>query len=161
MPHNVLTPMLTSDPRLRNKSLRARKHSLYVCNSKKCNKLFIPSWNGIAASVRCLSSTLVILNAKLLDYLRRMQTKEDGEKRRNPKTVIGKPVLLPIYALIWLNHTEAHMTHSYWDSYDSFILRLIWLNHTETHMTHSYWDSYDSFILRLIWFIHTETHMTY
>ena len=37
----------------------------YVCNSKKIKELFASTLNGIAASVKCLSSMIVVLNAKL------------------------------------------------------------------------------------------------
>ena len=37
----------------------------YVCNSKKIKELFASTLNGITASVRCVASILVILNAKL------------------------------------------------------------------------------------------------
>ena len=50
-------------------------------------KLFASALNRIAASVRCVSSMIVVLNAKLTDYLRRMQTKTDDEKRRSPAKV--------------------------------------------------------------------------
>ena len=42
-----------------------------VCNSEKNKELFVPALNGITASVRCVSSKTVVLNAKLLDWLRR------------------------------------------------------------------------------------------
>ena len=39
----------------------------YACNGKKIKELFASSLNGIAASVRCVSSKTVGLNAKLPD----------------------------------------------------------------------------------------------
>ena len=39
----------------------------YVYNSKKIKELFASTLNRIAASVRCLSSMIVVLNAKLPD----------------------------------------------------------------------------------------------
>ena len=39
----------------------------YVSNSKKTKKLFVPTLNRIVARVRCVSSTTVVLNDKLLD----------------------------------------------------------------------------------------------
>ena len=36
----------------------------YVCNDKKIKELFASNLNGIAASVRCVSSIIVVLNAK-------------------------------------------------------------------------------------------------
>ena len=37
----------------------------YVCNGKKIKELFASTLNGITASVRCVSSMIVVLNAKL------------------------------------------------------------------------------------------------
>ena len=37
----------------------------YVCNGKKVKELFASLLSGIAASVRCVSAMIVILNAKL------------------------------------------------------------------------------------------------
>ena len=42
---------------------------------KKIKELFASTLNGTPASVRCVSSMIVILNAKLPDYLRRTRTK--------------------------------------------------------------------------------------
>ena len=39
----------------------------YVCNSKKIKELFASTLNGIVASVKCVSSMVVILNAKFPD----------------------------------------------------------------------------------------------
>ena len=60
----------------------------YVCNGKTINELFASTLNGIAASVSCVSSMIVALNAKLSDLLWRMRTKKDGEKRRSPTKVL-------------------------------------------------------------------------
>ena len=38
-----------------------------VCNSKKIKELFASTLNGITASVRCVSSIIVVLNAELPD----------------------------------------------------------------------------------------------
>ena len=46
----------------------------------KNKEFFISILNIIAASVRWVSSTQVVLNTKLTDWLRRTQTKEDDEK---------------------------------------------------------------------------------
>ena len=40
---------------------------LYVCNGKKNNELFASTLNEIAASVRCVSSMIIVSNAKLPD----------------------------------------------------------------------------------------------
>ena len=37
----------------------------YVCNGKKIKELFASTLNGVTASVRCVSSIIVVLNAKL------------------------------------------------------------------------------------------------
>ena len=37
----------------------------YVCNGKKIKEFFASTLNRIAASVRCVSSMIVVLNAKL------------------------------------------------------------------------------------------------
>ena len=37
----------------------------YVCNGKKIKELFASALNGITGSVRCVSSIIVVLNAKL------------------------------------------------------------------------------------------------
>ena len=36
----------------------------YVCNGKKIKELFVSTVNGITVSVRCVSSMIVVLNAK-------------------------------------------------------------------------------------------------
>ena len=48
----------------------------YVCNSKIIKELFASTLNRITASVRCVCSTAVVVNAKLLDWLRREQIKK-------------------------------------------------------------------------------------
>ena len=47
--------------------------------AKKIKELFASTLNGIAASVRCMSSMIVVLNPKLLDYLQRTRTKNTTE----------------------------------------------------------------------------------
>ena len=37
----------------------------YICYGKKIKELFASTLNGILASVRCVSSMIVVLNAKL------------------------------------------------------------------------------------------------
>ena len=41
----------------------------YVCNGKKIKELFASTLNGIPASVRCVSSMMVVLNAKFARLL--------------------------------------------------------------------------------------------
>ena len=38
---------------------------LYVCNDKKIKELFASTLNGIPASVRCVSSMIIVLNTKV------------------------------------------------------------------------------------------------
>ena len=47
-----------------NKNLNSAIFFSYVCNGKKIKELFASTLNGIAASVRCVSSIIVVLNAK-------------------------------------------------------------------------------------------------
>ena len=47
-----------------------------VCNSKKIKELFASTLNELAASVRCVSSTIIVLNAKFGRLLRRTRTKK-------------------------------------------------------------------------------------
>ena len=54
--------------------------------------MLTPTWNGIAASVRCVSSIPVTLNTIMaVSCGARTQTKEDDEKQRKPKTVMLFP----------------------------------------------------------------------
>ena len=50
-------------------------------------KLFASTLNGITASVRCVSSMIVVLNAKLNRLIVVHTNKEDGEKLRSPTRV--------------------------------------------------------------------------
>ena len=62
-----------------------KSHMFVTANFFK--ELFTFTYNGIAASVNCVSSTLVVLNARVLCLLRCTQTKNDGANRTNTKTV--------------------------------------------------------------------------
>ena len=55
--------------------------------AKKIKELFTPTLNGISASVRCVSSMVVILNAKFAQLLAAYANKKDSEKRRSPTRV--------------------------------------------------------------------------
>ena len=44
----------------------------YACNGKTIEELFASTLNEIPASVRCVSSMIVVLNAKFAHYLRSM-----------------------------------------------------------------------------------------
>ena len=48
-----------------------------ACYGKKIKELCTPTWNGVAASVRCVSSSPIVLNA---------EKKTIRKKPRNPKT---------------------------------------------------------------------------
>ena len=60
---------------------------LYVCNGKKIKELFASILNGIPASVKCVSSMIVVLNAKVALLLAAHANKKYGENRRSPTTV--------------------------------------------------------------------------
>ena len=59
----------------------------YVCNGQKIKELFASTLNGIPASVRCVSTMIVVLNAKFVQLLAAHASKIDDEKRRSPTTV--------------------------------------------------------------------------
>ena len=59
----------------------------YVCNGKEIKELFASTLNKIPASVRCVSSMIVVLNAKSARLLAVHANKKDGEKRRSPTRV--------------------------------------------------------------------------
>ena len=60
----------------------------YVCNGKKVKELFASTLNGVTASVKCVSSIIVVLNAKLTRLIAAHEKKKDGEKRRSPTRVL-------------------------------------------------------------------------
>ena len=60
---------------------------LYVYNGKKIKELFASTLNGIPVSVRCVSSIIVVLNAKFARLLVAHTNKNGGEKRRSPTRV--------------------------------------------------------------------------
>ena len=53
----------------------------------KNKELFASILNGITASVRCVSSIIVVLNAKLVQLIVAHANKKDSEKRKSPKKV--------------------------------------------------------------------------
>ena len=55
--------------------------------AKKIKELFASTLNGITARVRCVSSIIVVLNAKLTQLIAVHANKKDGEKRRSLTTV--------------------------------------------------------------------------
>ena len=52
-----------------NRNVNSANVFPYVCNGKKIEELFVPTLNGIAASVRCVSSVIVVLNAEFARLL--------------------------------------------------------------------------------------------
>ena len=59
----------------------------YVCNGNKSKELFASTLNGIPISVRCVSSMIVVINAKFARLLAAHANIKGGEKRRSPTTV--------------------------------------------------------------------------
>ena len=59
----------------------------YVCNDKKIKELFAFNLNGTAASVRCMSSMIAVLNANFAPLLAAHMNKKDSEKQRSPTRV--------------------------------------------------------------------------
>ena len=59
----------------------------YVCNGKKIEELFVSTLNRITASVRCVSSMIVVINAKFAQLLAAHANIKDGVKRRSQTTV--------------------------------------------------------------------------
>ena len=50
-------------------------------------ELFASTLNGITASVRCVSSIIVVLNAKLTQLIEAHTNKKDSEERKSPTRV--------------------------------------------------------------------------
>ena len=59
----------------------------YVYNGKKIKELFASTLNGIIASVKCVSSMIVVLNTKFARILAVHANKKKGDKRRSPTRV--------------------------------------------------------------------------
>ena len=57
------------------------------CNDKKIEELFASTLYGITASVKCVSSMIVVLNTKFARILAAQANKQVGEKRRSPTRV--------------------------------------------------------------------------
>ena len=58
-----------------------------VCNGKKIKELFASTLNGISSSVKCVSSMIVVLNAKFARLFATHANKKDGGKPRSPTRV--------------------------------------------------------------------------
>ena len=54
----------------------------YVCNGKKIKELFASTLNGITDSVRCVSSIIIVLSAKLTRLMAAHINKEHSEKQK-------------------------------------------------------------------------------
>ena len=54
----------------------------YVCNGKKIKELFASTLNGITASVRCVSSIIVVLNATLTRLVVAHANTKHSEKQK-------------------------------------------------------------------------------
>ena len=59
----------------------------YVYNGKKSKELFASTVNGITASVRCVSSMMVVINGKFASLLAAHANKKGDENRRSPTRV--------------------------------------------------------------------------
>ena len=71
-----------------NRNGNSEKIFSYVCNGKKIKELFALTLNGITASVRrCVSSIIVVLNAKLTRLIAAQENEKDSERRKSSKTV--------------------------------------------------------------------------
>ena len=66
-----------------NRNRNSANFFSYACNGKKIKELL----NGIPASVRCVSSMIVVLNAIFARLLAAHANKKDGEKRRSTTRV--------------------------------------------------------------------------
>ena len=60
----------------------------YVCNGKNIKELFASTLNGITASVKCVSSIIVVLNDKLTRLIAAHANKKDSGKRKSQKRVL-------------------------------------------------------------------------
>ena len=60
----------------------------YVFNSKKIKELFASTLNGIPAIVRCMSPTIVVLNAKFVRLLPAQANKNWCEMKKPDKCAV-------------------------------------------------------------------------
>ena len=58
----------------------------YVCDDKKIKELFAFTLDRVPISVRCVSSMIVVINAKFALLLAAHANKTYGENRRSPTT---------------------------------------------------------------------------
>ena len=59
----------------------------YICNGKKIKELFASTLDRIPISVNCVSSMIVVLNAKFALLLAAHANKQCSENRRSPTRV--------------------------------------------------------------------------
>ena len=69
-----------------NKNGNSANFFSHVCNGKKI-ELFASTLDRIPINVRCVSSMIVVLNAKVAVLLAAHANKKYGENRRSPTTV--------------------------------------------------------------------------
>ena len=62
------------------KGTEVRQFFLYVCNGKRTKELFASTLNGIPASVKYVSSMIVVSNAKLTLLIAAHANKKDSGK---------------------------------------------------------------------------------
>ena len=60
-----------------NRNGNSENFFLYICNGNKIKELFVSTLNGIPARVRCVSSMIVALNAKLARLIAAHANKKD------------------------------------------------------------------------------------
>ena len=70
-----------------NRNRNSANFFSFVCNGKKIIELFASTLNRITASVRSVSSIIVVLNAKLTRLIAAHANKKVSEKRKSPKRV--------------------------------------------------------------------------
>ena len=69
------------------KERKLGKFFLVCCNDNKIKELFASTINEITASVRCVSTMIAVLNAKLIRLIVAHANENDGEKRKSLTTV--------------------------------------------------------------------------
>ena len=65
-----------------NRNRNSANFFSYVCNGKKIKELFASTLNEIAASVRCVSSIIVVLNTKLTRLIAAHANNKHSEKQK-------------------------------------------------------------------------------
>ena len=60
------------------------------CNDKKIEELFASTLYGITASVKCVSSMIVVLNAKFVRLLAAKKTVRNEEARQECRVLLVK-----------------------------------------------------------------------